>query len=682
MFLDDGYGCSQSLDGSIKLSQHIKNDLLSSGFIPNATKCIWSPTQVLEFLGVMLDSGNSSIFIPGRRLLKCINGISEILNSIKVHRYVHVKKVASCIGQIISMSVVIGKVSQIMTRNLSIDVLAASHWDQYIKISDESKRQLEFWQISLSELNIKHTNVSFQCSKIVYSDASSTGFAGYAVSAKTGISYGTWSIEESLKSSTWRELVAVYRVLQSLGHILTGQRVKWFTDNQGVEAIVSKGSMKVELQSIAIDIFRFCIAKSILLEMEWIPRTMNEKADYLPKIIDIDDWGISFEIFDMIQARFGNIHIDWFASEHNAKLNSYYSRYWSPTCNGIDAFSEQWGGKFGLFVPPITVITQVIKKMAFDKAVGVLVVPCWKSALFWPFLCPTGSFIPEIHKTKIDQLPEVMAGKVHLLPNLLKKSRADSTSSKYHGAFVRFQKWVSCNGLGSGDALPAKSFIVAIYLASLIQSVNSPSPVIAAFYAIKWYHDINGLYSPTNSKLVENILEAAKRVLGKPVVKKEPITVDIITSLYNRLYEYNNIKNQRTICAFLIGFSGFLRSREMLSIKISNIVFHTTYMAIFMEGSKTDKYRDGSWIMIAKTGTNICPVDNTVKLIKWANLNGDDYLFCNLSATKTGHKVRNVNKKMSYTNLRDIHKCIEASCVRCEKVLCSFFKIWGSHRSS
>ncbi|XP_068204679.1 uncharacterized protein [Palaemon carinicauda] len=396
MFLDDGYGCSQSLDGAIKLSQHIKNDLLSSGFIPNATKCIWSPTQVLEFLGVMLDSGNSSIFIPDRRLLKCINAISEILTSIKVHRYVHVKKVASCIGQIISMSVVIGKVSQIMTRNLSIDVLAASHWDQYIKISDESKRQLEFWQISLSELNIKHTNVSFQCSKIVYSDASSTGFAGYAVSAKTGISYGTWSIEESLKSSTWRELVAVYRVLQSLGHILTGQRVKWFTDNQGVEAIVSKGSMKVELQSIAIDIFRFCIAKSILLEIEWIPRTMNEKADYLSKIIDIDDWGISFEIFDMIQARFGNIHIDWFAFEHNAKLNSYYSRYWSPTCNGIDAFSEHWGGKFGLFVPPITVITQVIKKMAFDKAVGVLVVPCWKSALFWPFLCPTGSFIPEV----------------------------------------------------------------------------------------------------------------------------------------------------------------------------------------------------------------------------------------------------------------------------------------------
>ena len=104
----------------------------------------------------------------------------------------------------------------------------------------------------------------------------------------------------------------------------------------------------------------------------------------------------------------------------------------------------------------------------------------------------------------------------------------------------------------------------------------------------------------------------------------------------------------------MIGFSGFLRSCELLKIKISDIVFHSSYLTIFMESSKTDKYRDGSWVMIAKTGTELCPVDNTLKFIKWANLNGDDFLFCNLSATKNGYKVRKVNKNMSYTNLRDV----------------------------
>lgn len=261
----------------------------------------------------------------------------------------------------------------------------------------------------------------------------------------------------------------------------------------------------------------------------------------------------------------------------------------------------------------------------------------------------------QTYADEILELPEVLADRVHLLPELLRKSRADGTDRKYYGAFTRFHKWAFINGLRGRDILPAKALTVAIYLASLIQSANSPSSVIAAFYGIKWFHDLYGLYSPTNSKLVVNVLESAKRILSKHTVKKEPITIDILTSLYLRLYSENNLKNQRIICICLVGFSGFLRSSEILNIRICDIVFSSSYMAIFIECSKTDKYRDGAWVMIAKTGTNLCPVENVKKLIKWGSLSGDDYLFCNISSTKHGYKVRNTNKKMSYSNLRDLY---------------------------
>ena len=110
----------------------------------------------------------------------------------------------------------------------------------------------------------------------------------------------------------------------------------------------------------------------------------------------------------------------------------------------------------------------------------------------------------QVYAEDIRELPEVLADRVHLLPEVLRKSRSDSTDKKYSSAFVRFHKWALCNGLRSRDILPAKAFTVAIYLASLIQTVNSPNPVIAAFYAIKWFHDMYGLASPTNSKLVVN----------------------------------------------------------------------------------------------------------------------------------------------------------------------------------
>lgn len=247
----------------------------------------------------------------------------------------------------------------------------------------------------------------------------------------------------------------------------------------------------------------------------------------------------------------------------------------------------------------------------------------------------------------------MLAGKVVLLPDILMASRASATSRKYEQGFNRWKKWGLGNGLGSGDILPAKAFPVALYLTSIIQSANSVSSVISAYYSIKWFHDINGMNSPTSSSLVINILEAAKRILAKQTIKKEIMTVDILSSMYDRLYKFHNVKNQRIICASLLGFSGFFRSSELLSILVSDFVFYASYMAIFIESSKTDKYRDGAWVLIARTGTKLCPVVNTEKYINWAKLDLSDPVFCNLSKCKDGYKKRKVVKAMSYTCLRE-----------------------------
>jgi integrase len=74
------------------------------------------------------------------------------------------------------------------------------------------------------------------------------------------------------------------------------------------------------------------------------------------------------------------------------------------------------------------------------------------------------------------------------------------------------------------------------------------------------------------------------------------------------------LKNQRIICASLN--AGFMRSSELLNIKISDLIFEETYLAIFVEGSKTDECRDGSWIMIAKSGTCLCSVRNSLLYIE------------------------------------------------------------------
>jgi hypothetical protein len=66
----------------------------------------------------------------------------------------------------------------------------------------------------------------------------------------------------------------------TLGNVLKSQCVKWFTDNQGVKAIVLKGSMRQKLQEIAYAIFQYCMKNAISVEVEWVHRTQNEKADF------------------------------------------------------------------------------------------------------------------------------------------------------------------------------------------------------------------------------------------------------------------------------------------------------------------------------------------------------------------------------------------------------------------
>ena len=57
-----------------------------------------------------------------------------------------------------------------------------------------------------------------------------------------------------------------------------------------------------------------------------------------------------------------------------------------------------------------------------------------------------------------------------------------------------------------------------------------------------------------------------------------------------------------------------------LSIRRSNIVTEDLYHKIFVEVSKTDKYREGSWVYIAKTGNCTCPYTYLIKYLEAARI--------------------------------------------------------------
>ena len=56
----------------------------------------------------------------------------------------------------------------------------------------------------------------------------------------------------------------------------------------------------------------------IAIEIEWLPRSQNEKADYLSRIVDTDDWSLSYRLFGFVESRWGPHTVDRFSSYYNA----------------------------------------------------------------------------------------------------------------------------------------------------------------------------------------------------------------------------------------------------------------------------------------------------------------------------------------------------------------------------
>ena len=107
----------------------------------------------MQFLGAVLDSFKGEIQIAEHRKTKALCTCSSLIEESTLLRSISVRKIACFVGQIISMSIVIGNIAQIKTRYLTFDINSAISWNSKIRLTEESVNELQFWQANLSKLN-------------------------------------------------------------------------------------------------------------------------------------------------------------------------------------------------------------------------------------------------------------------------------------------------------------------------------------------------------------------------------------------------------------------------------------------------------------------------------------------------------------------------------------------------
>ena len=396
IYIDDGVVAEKGRPKAELTSIKVQDDLRKAGFITNSSKCNWKPSKCGAWLGFDIDLEQGCVLIPQDKITDLQVRIKQVVE----RAHVGAKQLASIIGKIVSMSLALGPVARLMTRNLYALLNTRAAWCHELRITSDALMEFQFWNQEIEKFNGQNIWQTPSAIRVVYTDASDTGYGGYTVEHGCQIAQGQWAATEAVRSSTWRELRAVRLVLESLVSKLANERVHWFTDNQNVSRILLVGSRTAELQEEAFAIFSVAIANRINIEPEWIPRIKNQQADYLSRLIDHDDWKLDPNAFAALEQDWGPHSVDRFATFYNAQLPRFNSRFWNPGAEAMDAFTCDWHGEANWWCPPPYLIPRTIKHAQRTRACGTLIVPQWVSVPFWPILFPDGytnaGFIREI----------------------------------------------------------------------------------------------------------------------------------------------------------------------------------------------------------------------------------------------------------------------------------------------
>ena len=405
IYLDDGIIAVSGKQTAMEASARVRHDLAKAGLVENTAKCNWLPSQRVTWLGFTLDMAAGQIWVPEEKIV----ALRSLLQAAVNYQSIKAKPLAIILGKINSMPLDLGPVTRLMRRSLYSLVNSCCYWCEALVITKEAQEELLFWVNHLVKFDGQGIWHSPSAVRVVYSDASNIGYGDYTAEHGCHMANGLWTKEEAGCSSTWRELRAVRIVLESLVEKLKNECVRWFSNNQNVVRILQMGSRKPDLQKEALAIFSIMLKSQIRIMPEWIPRSLNQQADWLSPMEDYDDWAVHPNHFAAIDADWGPHTIDCFACSYNSHLQHFNSRFWNPGTEAVDAFTCDWSGQINWMCLPPYLTLRTVRHALNTAACGTLIVPRWPSAPFWPVLFPSrGSVAPYIVDVKVLSKSEVV----------------------------------------------------------------------------------------------------------------------------------------------------------------------------------------------------------------------------------------------------------------------------------
>jgi hypothetical protein len=411
-YIDDGVGGANGWSRALYHRNMVISTLVDSGWFINWAKSNWELSQKADFIGYSISTVGLGYKEPSAaRVDKLSKGVDWLLSD----RTVSARRVAQVAGYIVSLRPVFDPMALMFTKHMYIWISRMSEscgWDRRGELVGEVREEVKVWKTWLHRW-LRKPLWSDGCPPVWVQaqDASDTGVGGWlghlgkmcrqtdfkgrshVVGFPTEVLEAVGKLDkwDQLQSSTYREMYALYFMIDSFKEVLRNSSVLIQADNKGLFYICSTGrTSALVIHALMVKLFWMCLEHSIAWDIVWLPRELNQHADDLSKFVDVDDWKLGDRGWDRVRSCFGPFTCDRFAASGNNLLDCFCALHWCPGVWYVDCYSGSWGEGFSWWNPNPKEVPKILSKVRKDRAQGALLLPVWPGAWWWSRLCPDG----------------------------------------------------------------------------------------------------------------------------------------------------------------------------------------------------------------------------------------------------------------------------------------------------
>jgi hypothetical protein len=394
VYMDDILLMSRSQQESIEDRDNLLQLLADFGLTISQKKCVLTPSQQMEFLGVVVDSITMTLSLSTEKLTKLAARARKMRLRASEGKRTAVRPLQKLVGHLQSVSDCVLP-TRLHSNSLREALRCAESDLRYtVLLSQQAIEDLMWWEEQLPAWNGKKLNEAppeFQFD----TDASEKGWGAvyYPPAPLTRLECQGFFTEE-LTSNT-RELTAVLNGMTSICRSTNWSNcsVRVRTDNQVTMSYINRmGGREPHLARIAESIHNFCLERKILLIAEYLPGILNSAADSLSRVeCDHSESKLHHSLFQLIDSRWGPHTLDGLASETNSQLHRHISYRQNPTCLYTDLFSRPLDEKENCWLfPPAAgpLIPRCLNKIRREQLSATMIIPVWPSQPWWPLVWP------------------------------------------------------------------------------------------------------------------------------------------------------------------------------------------------------------------------------------------------------------------------------------------------------